>query len=366
MIQYCTSCLMPSTRPRIVFSDGVCNGCLHAEERKRIDWDARRKEFERLVDAKRKHQVYDAVVAFSGGKDSASIAWRMKHDYGLNPLLVCYGQFLHTDEGRRNLNRVCEAGFDIDYWRVNQAVCRKLARRFLIERFHIKNHYDAAVCAVPVRAAINYGIPLVCFAEHGDGTYGGHVLSEDHRRRRHRDEVLEHMVGDDARNWATDGLTERDLYPYIYPTDNEIVDVEAHYWAYYHPWSIKANADLMREKIGFEGIKPRTDGVWPEASTDSLDDKVDGVDFFGMQIKFIFGRATRMACRLIQEGYLTREEGLRLVRQYDGEFPSMYFEEVMDYVGMTRREFDELTDRHRNPELWTKESGAWQPRFRPG
>lgn len=363
-IQWCRSCLMPNTRPRIVFDEtGECNACLYAEERKTMDWTVKKAEFLELVDRKRKHPVYDCIVAFSGGKDSAAIAWRMKHELGLNPLLVCYGQMIWTDVGRRNFHRIADDGFDILYWRVNQDVCRKLARRFLTERFHIKNHYDSAVSAVPTRTAIQMGIPLVFMAEHGESTYGGLVLSEESRRTRDATEVLEHQVGDDARNWAVDGLTDKDIFPYIFPAEAEISNagVEIHYWAYYFPWDIKGNADLMREKVDFEAVQPRSDGS-PEGY-DSVDDAVDGIDFWGMHLKFGFGRATRICSRLIQAGHTTREEGLKIVKQYDGEFPEMYLQEVLDYVGMMRDELMALSDKHRNPELWEQRSGTWQPRF---
>ena len=129
MIEHCSRCLMPSSRPRIVFKDGVCNACLNSEEKETIDWMARRAEFDELLAANQTDGPYDCVVPFSGGKDSASIAHRLKFEHGLNPLLVCYGQMMQTDEGGHNLEEVSRQGFDIFYWRVNQRVSRKLARR---------------------------------------------------------------------------------------------------------------------------------------------------------------------------------------------------------------------------------------------
>ncbi len=72
---------------------------------------------------------------------------------------------------------------------------------------------------MPVIVSKDRGIPLIVYAEHGDSEYGGRVLSERHRRERDLEEVLEHCVGDDARNWAGEGVSEADLYPYIYPDD---------------------------------------------------------------------------------------------------------------------------------------------------
>ena len=49
MIKYCKKCVMPNSRPGIVFgSNGVCSACQTYEKRKTIDWDKRYKELEAL------------------------------------------------------------------------------------------------------------------------------------------------------------------------------------------------------------------------------------------------------------------------------------------------------------------------------
>lgn len=359
-ILWCKNCAMPSSRPRVVFVDGVCNACLYAVEKKSIDWAARAEEFKALIASQPKGQ-FDCVVPFSGGKDSAMVAWNLR-ELGLRPLLVCYGQLMWTDVGRYNLNQVSEAGFEILYWRTDQSVSRKLARRFFIERGHPKMHYDSAVNAVPVITAKQFNIPLVFFAEHGETEYGGLVLSEEHRRTRSIDEVLENQVGDDARNWAgIDGITERDLYPYIYPDGVENIGV--HYFSYFFPWDIHRNAMDARDKFGFVWVEPRSVGGFE--GWDSIDDRIDDLDYYMMYVKFGFGRSARMASRLIQNGHMRRWFGLGIVREYDGELPGIYLPEILDYLKMTRDEFDAVVDQHRNPEIWTKKDGEWRLNFPP-
>jgi N-acetyl sugar amidotransferase len=368
-MQWCRKCLMPSTRPRVVFNDGVCNACAWIPEYRQTDWDQRKQDFLSLVKSKKRHPVYDCLIPMSGGKDSASIAHRLKYDLGLRPLLVCFGQLLWTDVGRRNLHRVADAGFDIFYWRVDQSVSRRLARRFFIERGHPKQAYDSAVNSVPLITAINFGIPLVIYAEHGESFYGGHVLSEEHRRRRDLAEVLENQVGDDARNWAVDGITEADLYPYIMP--DKVDDIEAVYYSYYFPWDIFKNAHYCREKMGFEfaqhGMGPmdlgKSDGSFE--GFDSIDDMIDDLDYYMMHVKFGFGRATRMASRLIQFGHLHREQGLARVRDYDGEWPRTYLEPVLDYLDLSVVNLHDIIDQHRNPEIWDLVDGTWKPKHPP-
>lgn len=377
MILWCRKCLMPNTRPRMIIGeDGICPACKWAEAKKEVDWDARARDFSDLVRAYRGVGPYDCVVPFSGGKDSAAIAYRLKFEHGLRPLLVCYGQLLWTDVGRYNLHQVADAGFDILYWRTDQAVSRKLARRFFIERGHPKQHYDAAVNAVPVRTAVQFGIPLVIYAEHGESEYGGHILSEEHRRTRDLAEVLEHQVGDDPRNWAVDGITERDLYPYVYPELDDIarVGVKAFYFSHFFKWDIYENAVLAREKMDFQQARNglahpshwwgKSDGSFE--GFDSIDDKIDDLDFYMMHVKFGFGRSCRMASRMIQNGHLTRDHGLDLVRRYDGELPRSYAVAIKEYLSMDGAEMRAVVDTHRNPEIWTKDaSDNWQLRFPP-
>ena len=65
-----------------------------------------------------------------------------------------------------------------------------------------------------------------------------------------------------------------------------------------------------------------------------------------------WGGAKGMGSRMIQNGHMTREQGLELVRRYDGEFPESYLPDVLDYLQMTRAELEGVVDLHRNPELW--------------
>ena len=346
---------MPDTRPRVVFNaDGVCNACSFHATKSAVDWDERKRAFIDLARSMKRHPAYDCIVPFSGGKDSAVIAWRLKNELGLKPLLVTYGQMIWTPAGKHNFNAVCDRGFDILYWRHDQEVSRKLAKRFLIERGHPKAHYDAGINAVPVIAAKSLGIPLIVYAEHGESEYGGRVLSERHRMERDLEEVLENCVGDDARNWAVDWISEASLYPYIYPDD--VTGLKAVYFSWFFPWDIYANARLAFDRLDFRPahIERTPDGAhwrWGRSDGsfegfDSIDDAIDDLDFCLMHRKFGFGRATRMASRLIQNGHMTRDDGLKWVEKYDGEFPSVFLPDILRYLGMERTELERIVDLH--------------------
>ena len=78
---------------------------------------------------------------------------------------------------------------------------------------------------------------------------------------------------------------------------------------------------------------------------------------------------------------ITREEGVALVRRFDGEFPERFAEEIFAYLSipeaeypvaskmfeqpiMDRASFMKLADSFRSPHLWMRQDGEWKLRRR--
>jgi N-acetyl sugar amidotransferase len=288
----------------------------------------------------------------------------LKFDFGLNPLLVTVSPLLPNDVGTQNREAMVRLGFDHLFFRPNQRVHRHLARRFFVERGNPKIAWDAAIHTIPIQVAVQYGIPLVFYAEHGESEYGGRVLHADSNKYKDFTEVIEHHIGDDPRNWLDEVVTENDLNPYVYPDIEAVrrLQVRAYYFSYFFRWSMRRNYELIRTKIPFATHpKGRTPGTFTDF--DSLDDKFDDLYYYMQYVKFGFGRALRDACRMVQNEQMTREQALDLAHRYDGEFPADHLDEVLDYMQMTRTEFDEIVDRHRNQELWERAGGEWKLRY---
>ena len=117
-IKICKLCTTPSSRPRIIFdNNGVCNACNNSKEKKKIDWEKRRKEFEKICNnikstAIKLNNQYDCIVPWSGGKDSTSIALKLKFEFGLRPLLVTNSPLIPNEVGTMNREMLLEKGFD--------------------------------------------------------------------------------------------------------------------------------------------------------------------------------------------------------------------------------------------------------------
>jgi len=104
-IRYCTRCVMPETKPDLYFDEeGVCCACRYFEQREAVDWKARGKELEGILDRFRSRDGsnYDCIIPCSGGKDSTYQTLRMLQ-LGMNPLCVTATTDRLSPIGRRNI-----------------------------------------------------------------------------------------------------------------------------------------------------------------------------------------------------------------------------------------------------------------------
>ncbi len=294
------------------------------------------------------------------------------------------GSFLYSTNGKKYLDfvqgiAVNSLGHSNSYlirainkqskkvWHVSNAFIipegEKLAKRFFLERGNPKVAWDAGVNSGPIQIALKYNISTVFYAEHGESEYGGLVLDNESEKKRDLREVIEHQIGDYPENWVSEEVNLKDLTPYIYPTNEQIGKnkINAYYFSYFFKWSMLDNYNYVKKKLPSFKTNPngRTEGTF--TNFDSLDDKIDCIYYYMQYIKFGFGRATRDSCRMIQNNQMNREEAVKLAKQYDSEFPSKDFNEVLDYLNLNQNQFEEIINKHRNHEIWkTGRNNHWE------
>lgn len=365
-VLYCTRCCYPmlSATPLTLDANGVCSGCRTHDEQKTIDWARRERMFRDLCDDYRSKsgRGYDCLIPVSGGKDSFFQIHLLKNVYGMNPLLVTYNENNETDVGRRNIQRMKDV-FGCDYINVTPsvAVLKKMNRIGLRRMGDPDMHAHMGINSVPIQVAVRYGVPLVIWGEHGFMNLGGMHSYKDmvEYTARYRKEHL--LRGFDWPDFVgEEGLREQDLLWAKYPDDSEIerVGVRGVFISNYFGWNQNEHAQLMVDKYGFEINPLPFDRTYKrDSNLNNVHD--NGVHDYMKYVKFGYGRCTDHVCRDIRSGAMTRDEGIALVRQYDhvvpGDLPRW-----LDYVGMTRTEFDAAADAFRDPRVWTKnEYGHW-------
>ena len=132
---------------------------------------------------------------------------------------------------------------------------------------------------------------------------------------------------------------------------------KTYYFNYYEDWYPQENYYYCVENTGFQANPERSEGTYSKYS--SLDDKMDGFHYYMRFIKFGLGRCMEDAAHEIRDGHITREEGLALMRRYEGEFPKKYFKDFLEYLQIDEDHFWDVVDSWRSPNLWKKNNNDW-------
>jgi N-acetyl sugar amidotransferase len=366
MLTYCKSCVMPTTKPDLfVDGDGVCNACRSYEQRKQVDWDARYRELLVVLEKYRRRDGsnWDCIVPVSGGKDSTYQVVRMLQ-LGLNPLCVTSTTCDLSDLGRRNIENLKRLGVDYVEVSPNPLVRAKLNRIGLTQVGDISWPEHVGIFTIPVRAAVQFNVPLIVWGENSQNEYGGPAAAAGNNvlNRRWLEEfggLLGMRVADLL---DQDGIEARHLINYTYPTDEELarVGVTGLFLGHYLPWDGLSNT-LIAQANGFCSYGKTVEGSL--VNYENLDNHQTGIHDYFKFLKFGFGRATDLACLHIRRGRLTRTDGLEAVKRLDGRFPWSYLgkslEEILRPLEMTVDEFTVVCDKFTNKKIFKRDvSGA--------
>lgn len=363
-VKFCKRCTMSNQRPRIAFDEhGVCSACNFSDYKKnKIDWEEREKELKELCDRHRKSDgSYDVIIPCSGGKDGGYVAHVLKYKYNMNPLTVTWSPHLYTDIGRTNLeNFINVGGFDNILGSVNGVVHKQMSR---LSFLHMGDNFQPFIYGqtnFPLRVAVHHGVSLIMYGENGEVEYGGNMKNAHKPTRDIEDHDDHYFSGKPPEFWEEHGVRKNDLYPYFSPEYSKIIEnkTEIHFMSYYKYWDPQENFYYCVENTGFQPNTERSEGTYSKYA--SLDDKTDGQHYYLSYIKFGIGRATSDSAHEIRDDKISRDEGIALVRKYDGEFPKKYFNETLAYLGITEEQYWEVIDRWRSPHLWKKSNGGWE------
>jgi N-acetyl sugar amidotransferase len=362
-VRYCKKCTISNQRPRITFDEhGVCSACNYAEyKRSKVDWSLREQELIELCNKHRKNDgSYDVIVPCSGGKDGSFVAHQLKYKYGMNPLAVTWAPLLATEIGRKNLDAFIHSGFDHILGTPNPQITRKLAQlafKYLGDPFQ---PFIYGQTNFPMKMAVQHNVSLIIYGENGEVEYGGDMKNAFRPTREIQDHDKHYFSGMPPEFWAEHGMSLADLKPFMAPAFSQIQAnfTEIHFLGYYKFWDPQENYYYCKEHTGFNPNTERSEGTYSKYA--SLDDQIDGYHYHLGFIKFGIGRTTSDAAHEIRDGKITREEGIALVKKYDGEFPRKYLREFLEYVQISEEEFFEVIDSWRSEHLWESRNGVWK------
>jgi N-acetyl sugar amidotransferase len=340
--------------------DDICSACTYHElKTSKINWRAREDELKKLLDKYRKDNgEYDCIVSGSGGKDSSFQSHILKNKYGMNPLTVTYSPILPTEIGLKNFyNWIDIGGFDNYLFRPSGKVSSVLAKEAFINLLHPMQPFKFGIKMFASKMALKFDINLVIYGEpyleYGSGSKKENSFDEDF------------YINDDD-NVYFGGLSVNELkkkYQWIKDSDlqsfmpirskeikgKKLNPIFLGYYLKYDPQEIYYYAT---ENCGFEPDTQRTDGTYGRYT--GIDDKFDWLHFYTHYIKFGIGRCRFDASQEIRNNHITRDEGIMLLKKYEGEYPERYLEDCYRFMGIDRESANKIIDSFRPEHLWKK------------
>ena len=335
-IHKCKECgFILGTRPNSKDKGGVCLACLNKHRKETIDWKSRQ---EWLTDYLKEHKnpngKWDVVVGVSGGKDSCAIVIRLieEHHVPHDRLLLVHvmDEFTPSNAGLYNLDNLVRT-YDVDLmnFRCAPKTFVEETKKGFIEKLHPLEWIEKQLYDKPLEVAKAFGIPTVFMGENSAFEYGETEECE-----------IFHPASDDK----TKVIFMGSIWPY-------------------------SNTDSLEvaKKIGFKTLNDFDD--WQrQGSADpftQIDSKGYMMQHWTKFIKFGFQRVSDMACRLVREGQLTKEQAEQMIKDSDWICDPLAKKDFCRTIGITEKEFDDVIDKYANKDLLIKDAnGHWRRKDR--
>ena len=347
----CGSCLLPETYETIEFDQkGTCNICRGKQFRdEKIDWPARKVMLDELVEQYRGKYDYDCIVPFSGGKDSTFTLWYLVTQYKLKPLVVRFDHgFMRDTLEENNIRTFKKLGVDVISFTPNW----KLVKRLMLEALRRKGdfcwHCHTGIFSYPMHIAVKFNVPLV---------FWGEPSSEYTQYYDYAEEEIEQVDETRFNRFVNLGITAEDMYgmikddfdvqprdllPYTYPQMRDLKKLRYNSVCLgsYIPWDVKKQVEIIERELGWKG--DQVEGMpWEEYPYEKIECYMQGMRDYIKYLKRGYSRVSQMVALDLRNGRITKEEGERLVQDFEGRKPPS-LELFLDYVGLSEGEFNEV------------------------
>jgi hypothetical protein len=178
-LKLCTKCILPETIPGIKFDElGVCSYC-HREESAVAKATEKKGEYQSKLDQligeiRGKAPLYDAIMAYSGGKDSTYTLKVLRDRYDLRLLALTFDNHFLSPAALENIKKITDE-LQVDHilfrppWPILKEVFARTAQEdifpapTLLRASAICTACIGLVKSLVLKAAIEMEIPLVAF-----------------------------------------------------------------------------------------------------------------------------------------------------------------------------------------------------------
>ena len=357
-MKYCKQCLTTNLRPNSSFKNGVCIACNYSESDVRFNSAVKLKVLQEKIQKSRQKQrnkgAYDAIVGVSGGKDSTRQAHWVRDKLGLRPLLVCcaYPPKQMSEIGANNLSNLIELGFDI----VVATPAPQTAAHLALESFkqfgNVCKSTEMSLFSTVPRLAIELGVNTIFWGENpalqvGDAAVEGFDEFDGNNLRRLN------TLTEGGNGWIKEAVNSPYLSGhYLYPDEIEFEKKKINIFYLGPAWDDWSNENnSIYASLQGLTLRPGEELDTGDLSNASmLDEEFTNINMMLKYYKFGFGRATDSVNEKIRLGQMTRDEGIKVVEQYDGLCADRIIRSFSSYVGISEAEFWDVAN------LWVNDS----------
>ena len=167
MVKFASDVFLQILFLRVTFDhEGVCSVCRDYDHWV-SKWEATLPEKRKILDkicakVKSQHKEFDALIPFSGGKDSSFVLYTAQKELGLSCLAYTFDNGYLSDHAKSNIDKTCrKLGVEHLYYRLNPDLMNRLFALFIR-----KTGYFCSVCmrAIGMSTSIvadTFNVPLV-------------------------------------------------------------------------------------------------------------------------------------------------------------------------------------------------------------
>ncbi len=364
-MKICKKCIQPDSRPGLYFDDdGLCGACVWENEKNQIDWDSRYNELLQLaknIKSNNSSSNYDCCIGVSGGKDSTRQAIIARDELDLRCLLVNCEPPNITEIGKKNIENLKNLGFDVFTIRPNPKILKKLMIFDFYKHLNPIKITEFCLFASTYIMAEKFHIPLIIQGENPGLILGTRLTGVGIDSNALKADQMQTLSLGWREYLESDGVSDEDLFLFHYNRKKLEQQGTKAIWLNYFikDWDPFVNAEFSKKY----GLSVRDDLVPNEIGSyhayTALDSDFNPMNQMLKFIKFGFGQCMDQVCYDIRTDRISRDEGIELVKKFDGKCSEKYIKSFCNYIDISTNEFWKTVEKFRG-KMWYKNNNNWE------
>jgi N-acetyl sugar amidotransferase len=255
--------------------------------------------------------------------------------------------FLRPNLNENTVRVLRRLGADFHTFTPNWKVVQKLMLQAFIEKGDFCWHCHTGIFSYPMWVAIRYQVPLIFWGEPSAEytSYYSYETPEEVDEKRFNRGTNLGINAEDMFVRLQGQLEMRDLKPFGYPPLKELrkIGYRSVCLGSYIPWDVKTQSRIIMEELGWKGDE--VENVPPGYGYEKIECYMQGVRDYIKYIKRGYTRPAHLAAIDIRNGRMTREEGMKMIRAFEGKRPPS-LDIFLKFVGLTEEEFNAIAMSH--------------------